>query len=71
MHLEKPSLARYLADPMLQGYALLRRMFFAHTDSNERRGTFGGKLSGNGAYRLILLGQMDGGEGGIRTTAGC
>src|SRR5229473_1186341 len=29
MHLEKPSLAKYLNDPTLHGYAVLRKIFFA------------------------------------------
>jgi pimeloyl-ACP methyl ester carboxylesterase len=33
MHLEKPSLAKYLNDPTLHGYALLRKIFFAPTES--------------------------------------
>ena len=32
MHLEKPSLARYLGDPKLQGYAILQKIFFAPTE---------------------------------------
>ena len=32
MHLEKPSLAKYLADPNLQGYEVLQKIFFAPTD---------------------------------------
>ena len=35
MHLEKPSLARYFQDPELQGYALLRKIFFAPTESSQ------------------------------------
>jgi len=35
MHLDKPSLARYFADPQLQGYALLQKIFFAPTHRHE------------------------------------
>ena len=38
MHLEKPSLARYLNDPQLQGYAVLQKIFFAPTDSSQAAG---------------------------------
>ena len=38
MHLEKPSLAKYLADPNLQGYAVLQRIFFAPTESSQAAG---------------------------------
>jgi pimeloyl-ACP methyl ester carboxylesterase len=35
MHLEKPALARYLADPSLRGYAVLGKLFFASSDSSQ------------------------------------
>jgi pimeloyl-ACP methyl ester carboxylesterase len=35
MHLEKPSLAGYLSDPNLRGYAVLGKLFFAPTDSSQ------------------------------------
>lgn len=35
MHLEKPSLARFLGDPNLRGYAVLGKIFFAPTDSSQ------------------------------------
>jgi pimeloyl-ACP methyl ester carboxylesterase len=35
MHLEKPSLAGYLSDPKLLGYAVLGKIFFAPTDSSQ------------------------------------
>ena len=35
MHLEKPSLAKYLRDPKLQGYAVLQKLFFAPTPSSQ------------------------------------
>jgi pimeloyl-ACP methyl ester carboxylesterase len=35
MHLEKPSLAGYLSDPNLRGYAVLGKIFFASTDSSQ------------------------------------
>jgi pimeloyl-ACP methyl ester carboxylesterase len=38
MHLEKPSLARYLNDPQFQGYAVLQKIFFAPTDSSQAAG---------------------------------
>jgi pimeloyl-ACP methyl ester carboxylesterase len=38
MHLEKPSLAKYLSDPSLKGYARLQKLFFAHTDSSQAAG---------------------------------
>jgi pimeloyl-ACP methyl ester carboxylesterase len=38
MHLEKPSLARYLVDPTLQGYARLQKIFFAPTESSQAAG---------------------------------
>jgi pimeloyl-ACP methyl ester carboxylesterase len=38
MHLEKPSLARYLSDPKLQGYSVLQKIFFAPTPSSQAAG---------------------------------
>src|SRR5262245_43967485 len=38
MHLEKPSLARYLEDPTLQGYAVLQKLFFAPSPSSQAAG---------------------------------
>ena len=38
MHLEKPSLARYLGDPTLEGYAVLQKIFFAPTSSSQTAG---------------------------------
>src|SRR6201998_1182748 len=38
MHLEKPSLAKYLGDPKLQGYAVLQKIFFAPTESSQAAG---------------------------------
>jgi pimeloyl-ACP methyl ester carboxylesterase len=38
MHLEKPRLARYLADPKLQGYAVLTKLFFDLTKSSQAAG---------------------------------
>ena len=38
MHLEKPSLAKHLADPKLQGYAVLQKLFFAPTQSSQAAG---------------------------------
>jgi len=45
MHLEKPSLAKYLQDPKLQGYAVLQKIFFAPTASSQSAGeAFIGRL---------------------------
>src|SRR5258706_3244890 len=45
MHLEKPSLAKYLCDPKLQGYAALQKLFFAPTPSSQSAGeAFTGRL---------------------------
>jgi pimeloyl-ACP methyl ester carboxylesterase len=38
MHLEKPSLAKPLGDPSLQGYAVLQKIFFAPTASSQAAG---------------------------------
>jgi len=38
MHLEKPSLAKFLQDPKLQGYAVLGGLFFAPTESSQAAG---------------------------------
>ena len=38
MRLEKPSLARYLGDPTLEGYAVLQKIFFAPTASSQAAG---------------------------------
>jgi len=38
MHLEKPSLAKYLSDPTLRGYAVLSKIFFAPTESSQAAG---------------------------------
>jgi pimeloyl-ACP methyl ester carboxylesterase len=38
MRLEKPSLAKYLGDPKLQGYAVLQKIFFAPTPSSQSAG---------------------------------
>ena len=46
MHLEKPSLAKYLQDPKYQGYAALQKIFFAPTESSQAAGeAFVGRLS--------------------------
>jgi pimeloyl-ACP methyl ester carboxylesterase len=45
MHLEKPSLARYLNDPSLHGFAVLQKIFFAPTSSSQSAGeAFTGRL---------------------------
>jgi pimeloyl-ACP methyl ester carboxylesterase len=38
MHLEKPSLAKYLQDPNLKGYAVLQKIFFAPSASSQAAG---------------------------------
>lgn len=38
MHLEKPSLSKYLNDPALTGYAVLQKIFFAPTASSQAAG---------------------------------
>ena len=38
LHLEKPSLAKNLSDPQLQGYAVLQKIFFAPTESSQAAG---------------------------------
>ena len=38
MHLQKPSLAKYLGDPKLQGYAVLQKIFFAPTELSQKAG---------------------------------
>jgi pimeloyl-ACP methyl ester carboxylesterase len=38
MHLEKPSLAKPLSDPSLQGYAVLQKIFFAPTETSQAAG---------------------------------
>ena len=38
MHLDKPSIAKHLGDPKLQGYAVLQRIFFAPTPSSQAAG---------------------------------
>lgn len=38
MHLEKPSLSRYIGDPQFGGYALLQKIFFAPTESSQKAG---------------------------------
>lgn len=38
MHLEKPSLAPYLNDPKLEGYAVLTKIFFTPTETSQTAG---------------------------------
>ena len=38
MHLEKPSLSRFLNDPSLKGYSVLQKIFFAQTKSSQAAG---------------------------------
>jgi pimeloyl-ACP methyl ester carboxylesterase len=45
MHLEKPSLAQYLNDPALQGYAVLQKIFFTPSAASQAAGeAFVGRL---------------------------
>ena len=45
MHLEKPSLSKYLQDPKLAGYAVLSKIFFAATKTSQEAGeAFIGRL---------------------------
>lgn len=46
MHLEKPSLSKYLQDPKLPGYAVLSKIFFAATKTSQEAGeAFIGRLT--------------------------
>src|SRR5271154_2179087 len=38
MHLDKPSIAKHLADPNLKGYAVLQKIFFAPTETSQAAG---------------------------------
>jgi pimeloyl-ACP methyl ester carboxylesterase len=38
MHLEKPALAKHLADPTLKGYEVLQKIFFAPTQTSQAAG---------------------------------
>ena len=38
MHLEKPTLAKYLGDPNLRGYAVLQKLFFAPSATSQAAG---------------------------------
>lgn len=38
MHLDKPSLAKHLNDPSLQGYAVLQKIFFTPTEASQQAG---------------------------------
>ena len=38
MHIEKPSLSKFLQDPKLRGYAVLQKIFFAPTESSQTAG---------------------------------
>jgi pimeloyl-ACP methyl ester carboxylesterase len=38
MHLEKPSLARFLQDPSFKGYTILQKIFFDSTESSQAAG---------------------------------
>ena len=38
MHLDKPSLAKYISDPNLRGYQVLQKIFFAQTESSQAAG---------------------------------
>jgi pimeloyl-ACP methyl ester carboxylesterase len=57
MHLEKPSLARHLSDPKLQGYAVLQKIFFAPSESSQAAGAaFIGRLMQRKADREPISG---------------
>ena len=46
MHLEKPSLAKHLGDPELQGYQILQKIFFTETEASQASGAaFIGRLT--------------------------
>jgi pimeloyl-ACP methyl ester carboxylesterase len=46
MHLEKPSLSKYLQDPTLRGYAVLSKIFFEATKTSQEAGkAFIGRLT--------------------------
>lgn len=46
MHLEKPTLAKYLRDPQFRGYEVLQKIFFAPTPSSQAAGeAFVGRLA--------------------------
>jgi pimeloyl-ACP methyl ester carboxylesterase len=38
MHLEKPSLAKFLNDPSLRGYAILQKIFFTSSEASQAAG---------------------------------
>jgi pimeloyl-ACP methyl ester carboxylesterase len=58
MHLDKPSLAKYLGDPKLQGYAVLQKIFFAPTESSQEAGAaFIKRLSQRAEDREPISGQ--------------
>ena len=67
MHLEKPSLAKYLGDPKLQGYAVLQKIFFAPTELSQKAGAaFIERLptdGGSGAY--LRAGRRPSPTGGV------
>ena len=57
MHLDKPSLAKPLSDPTLQGYAVLQKIFFAPTDSSQKAGAaFIDRLMKRGSDREPISG---------------
>ena len=49
MHLEKPSLAKFLNDPSLQGYAILQKIFFTLSEASRRQAGRSSKDSCNAA----------------------
>jgi pimeloyl-ACP methyl ester carboxylesterase len=58
MHLEKPSLARFLSDPNLRGYAVLGKLFFAPTDSSQAAADpFPEEMSQKLRSRLFVIGK--------------
>jgi pimeloyl-ACP methyl ester carboxylesterase len=57
MNLDKPSLAKYINDPQLQGYAVLQKIFFAPTPSSQAAGAaFIERLMGRAADREPISG---------------
>src|SRR3984893_13323157 len=61
MHLEKPSLAKPLSDPSLQGYAVLQKIFFTSSESSQAAGAaFIERLMKRGADREPISGPARG-----------
>ena len=57
MHLEKPSLAKFLNDPSLRGYAILQKIFFTSSEASQAAGAaFIKKLMQRGRDREPISG---------------